>query len=104
MPKLEHPVWEYFEVKNDGVYCTAKGCKAKLALPKSTTNTARHLRSNHAKLFNEYSGKLASWKTKQPAETRTPSSSKMVSSSDQHQQQLNEDSFKSTVASSPDLF
>jgi hypothetical protein len=45
--KLEHPVWDYFEVKNDGVYCTAKGCKAKLALPKSTTNTARHLIEGH---------------------------------------------------------
>jgi hypothetical protein len=77
--KLEHPVWDYFEVKNDGVYCTAKGCEAKLALPKSTTNTAKHLRS-HAKLFKEYSVKLASWKTKKP---ETPSSSKATTSNKQ---------------------
>jgi ribonuclease PH len=71
--KLEHPVWDYFEVKNDGVYCTAKGCRAKLALPKSTTNAGKHLRTCHTILFTEYNAKLKSWKETQP---RTPSTSK----------------------------
>jgi hypothetical protein len=78
--KLEHPVWDYFEVRNDGVYCTAKGCRAKLALPKSTTNSGKHLRTFHTILFNEYSGKLALWKTKKP---ETPSSSKAAAANKQ---------------------
>jgi hypothetical protein len=32
--KTEHPIWEYFNVKEkDGIYCKAPNCKIKLALP-----------------------------------------------------------------------
>jgi hypothetical protein len=58
--KVEHPIWDFFDIKLDGIYCKAQNCSTKLALPKSTTNASRHLKT-HQCIYKNYESKLKIW-------------------------------------------